>query len=380
MSDSNSVLTRVPPEIWRRILLEVMHVPYLLDTTCTGSLFELWNAIKSPRAHWRRSEWQRKLLRLVCKSWKHFAETKAYRSIDPQDWLQEPHIRAHARKAQLSQYWCQSHMFTVPTLWEVAEIYSDDLVDDFLDSIVRGCHPRLRRLSMQTRLSSFYVAYKSGAFSQLTFLHLNFDWHFGAESRPNTTTVIQTILPRLEVLIWEGIVAPTQIFQLPSLQHFGWRARNGHSPLSTLVSFAPTLRSLSIQNKYPRITLVLPDLNEFPLLEELSVSVDFTFEIQDLNPFPPTYPLHTIYLEWLYSSTIYSVMQILDCNPAKLRRIRSRRLKWGNGGEPDYVDSGEMVVRLADICQERRIRFEDSKGRVRSEMPPEVELRDFTLW
>jgi hypothetical protein len=30
MSDSNSVLARVPPKIWRRIHLKVMHVPYLL--------------------------------------------------------------------------------------------------------------------------------------------------------------------------------------------------------------------------------------------------------------------------------------------------------------------------------------------------------------
>ena len=377
MSDSNSVLTRVPAEVWRRILLEVMHVPYLLDTTCTGSLFELWNAMDSPKAHWNRSEWQRKLLRRVCKSWKHFAETKAYRSIEFQDCVEEPHVLAHARRAQLCQF--LKHMFTEPTLWEVVEIYSDDLVDEFLVSIVQGYHPRLRRFSLRTNLSRVFAACESAAFHQLTFLHLQL-----FSEPPLTTTVIQTTMPQIEVLIWENAVGgptPSDIFRLPTLHHFGWADEHGRFPLSTLLSYASTLRSLSIRNEYWfRDTLVLPDLNEFPHLEELSTNV--SFEIEGPKQVPPTYPLHTIYMNYLRSIAIQGVMQILDCNPVKLRRIQSAELEWGNGGEPEnlrYREDKDKIIQLADLCQERGIRLEDYKGRVRSEMPPAVGLGDIAF-
>ena len=152
MSDSNSVLTRIPAEIWRKILLDVIHIPYLFDTTCIGSLFKLWRAIDAPDAHWNRSEWQRKLLRRVCKSWKHFAETKAYRSIGPRDRFKDPSIPAHARRAILCQY--MVHMFTMPTLWEVVEISTSDVADELLASVVQGYHPRLRHLRLYMNASN----------------------------------------------------------------------------------------------------------------------------------------------------------------------------------------------------------------------------------
>lgn len=173
-----------------------MHIPYLLDATCTGSLFELWNALDSPEPRWRRSEWQRKLLRRVCKSWKHFAETQAYRSIEGEDCLKKPHILAHARRAQLTE--SLKHMFTIPTLWEVVEIDKGYPVDEFLVTIVQGYHPRLRRLNMHANMSIVYAACESAAFHQLTFLHLRFP-----TGSLQTATLIHTTLPRLEVLIWE---------------------------------------------------------------------------------------------------------------------------------------------------------------------------------
>jgi hypothetical protein len=378
MSDSNSVLTRIPAEIWRKILLDVMYIPYLLDTTCIGSLFKLWIAIDDPTAQWNRSEWQRKLLRRVCKSWKHFAETKAYRSIEFQDPLQEPHILAHARRALL----CRSlgHMITIPTFWEVVEISKRGLVDEVLVSIVQGYHPRLRRLSVRTDLFSVFTACESAAFCQLTFLHLQF-----YPPQPQTTTVIQTTLPRLEVLIWESSVVkitPSDIFRLPNLHHFGWSIAHAF-PLSTLLSFASTLRSLSIRNeRLSKSYVVLPDLNEFPHLEELSINVPF--EIKDPKPLPPTYPLHTIYMSYCHSHTVVvpCIMQILYFNPAKLRRIQFPSLKWGHGGEVENawdLEEEVQIVQLANMCHKRGIRIEGSKGTVRSEIPPMVEPSDFKM-
>ena len=380
MSDSNSVLTRIPVEIWMMILLDVMHIPYLLDTTCTGSLFELWNAIDAPNAHCNRSEGQRNLLRRVCKSWKHFAETNTHRSIDSRDRLKEPHILAHARRALL----CGSlgHMFTIPTLWEVVEIANSDVVDEFLVSIVQGYHPRLRHLSIPTNLFSVLAACESATFCQLTFLRLRFFHTAG----PHTTTVIQTTLPRLEVLIWEDFVvgvAPSGIFRLPNLHHFGWS--NEHSfPLSTFLSYASTLRSPSIRNVFwSGDRVVFPDLNEFPHLEELSINVPF--EIKDPKLLPPTYPLHTIYLTYFHPHTMLvpCIMQILDCNPVRLGRIQFPIVKWGHGRELENAwgrEDAAQIVQLANMCHGRGIRIEDSKGQVRSEMLPIVKLSDLAIW
>ena len=374
MSDSNSVFTRIPAEIWRKILLDVIHIPYLFDTTCIGSLFKLWRAIDAPDAHWNRSEWQRKLLRWVCKSWKHFAETKAYRSIGPRDRFKDPSIPAHARRAILSQY--MVHMFTMPTLWEVVEISTSDVADELLASVMQGYHPRLRHLRLYMNASNLSSVCESAGLCQLTFLHI---YCF-----PGTPTTIQITLPRLEVLIWEDsavIHCPSDFFQLPNLRHLGLSSEHGY-PLSTFLSYAHTLRSLSIRNTY-NDKVFLPDLNEFPHLEELSLNVPF--EIEDPKPLPPTYPLHTIYLNYSTSLTslVPHILQILNCNPEELRRIQFPILKWEQEGElEDAWDREEevQIVKLADMFHQRGIRVEDSKGKVRSEMPPVVELSDFPIW
>jgi hypothetical protein len=365
MSVSNSVLTRVPVEIWRMILLEVIHIPYLLDTNCVGSFFVLCNPFDSPPLLWSESERQRKLLRRVCKSWRHFAENQANRYIErPGDWSKEAHIVAHARGVKT--YWCRGDSFTVTmqTLWEVVEISSADQVDSFLPSMVQGYHPRLRRLNMTLRPTSFLAVCESAIFDQLTFLHLDFERDF----KPTPCTVIQTTLPRLEVLIWEGSIAPNSIFRLPALQHFGWNSLREDITTSDLLSYAPTLRSLSIRG--PCKLVILPDLNKFPHLEELSVFV--AFKIQHLGPFPPTYPLHTIYVDQLCFDIRNSLMQILDRDPVKLRRIHSCELEWKTVWHTPRDDVVVVVDveeedSLADACQESGIRLEDAYGVVRSE-------------
>jgi hypothetical protein len=388
MSNANSGLTRVPTEIWRKILLEVMDVPYMLDTICVGSFFEFWRVIHS-NAHWSRSESQRKLLRHVCKSWKHFADTKAYRSISFRDDHQPPHVLAHARQVHLC--YDLRHMLATPTLWEVVDITTtaDLMMDRFLASLRQGYHPRLRRLtvSMGLRQNPFFLSVisESAIFRQLTFLHVIFplDSYWRSMTPPGQAT-----LPCLEVLIWEdciGVATPCSIFRLPGLHHFGWRHPTCF-PLSTLLSYAPTLHSLSIRRgRWSQNPVTLPDLNEFPLLNEFSI--DAAFELKDPNPVPPIHPLHSVYLQDLDSITIHGVMQLINCNPVNLRRIRSA-LQWGKGGElecgtpekyHEHDDNPEEIIRLVNMCQELGIRVEDSKGRVRSDMLPAVELRDFTF-
>ena len=376
MTDPNSVLTRIPAEIWRRILLDVIHIPYLFDTTCIGSLFKLWNAINDPKPHWHQSESQRKLLRRVCKSWKHFAETKAYRFIGFKDYDKDPHILAHARRAKM----CTDlrHMITMPTLWEVVEIANSNLEEEFLASVVQGYHPRLRHLILRTYISNVSATFESAALCQLTFLHIQFS--------PFIPPVIQITLPRLEVLIWEDIMfslAPSDFFQLPNLHHLGWSCKH-FSPLSIFLLYARTLRSLSLRIEYLLgDKFIFPDLNEFPHLEELSINVPF--EIEDPKPLPPTYPLHTIHLSYSRSRTslVPCMTQILNCKPPKLRRIQFPMLKWGQGGELEGArdrEWGVQIGELADMFHERGIRVEDSKGKVRSEAPPAVDLSELAIW
>ena len=362
-----------------RILLDVMHVPYLFDTTCVESLFKLWAADTNDasKARWNRSEWhrQRKLLRQVCKSWKHFAETeaKAYRSVGPKDFFKDPHILAHARRALVCKY--LKHMITMPTVWEVVEIYKPYFVDEFLASVAQGNHPQLRRLCLRITTSNLSALCGFSALCQLTFLHIHF-----CPMPTHATAVVPLTLPRLEVLIWEDSAIscdPSSIFRLPNLHHLGWSSN--HSPSSsTLLSCARTLRSLSIRIENED-KLVLPDLNEFPHLEELSINLPF--EIVNPKPLPPTYPLHTIYLFYTKSLTLLvpCIMQILSCNPVKLRRIQFPVLKRGQGGELENATDYEVavqIVQLEDMFRQRGIRVLVSKGEVRSEMPITVKLSD----
>jgi hypothetical protein len=349
------------------ILLEVVHMPHLLDTNCVALFFILCKPFKSIHLYleWCDSELQVKLLRRVCKSWRHFTETQAYRYIKGGDWSKVAHIVAHARGVKMDSWRRDSFTITMQTHWEVVEIDSADQVDDFLHSMMQGCHPQLRCLNMQIRPSSFFAVCECTVFDQLTFLRLKFD----PDSKPTPCTVIQTTLPRLEVLIWESRMAPNNIFQLPALQHFGWNSRTRDITTSDLLSYAPTLRSLSIRG--PCELVILPDLNKFPHLEELSVLTPF--KIQHLKPFSPIYPLHTIYVDRLCSDTRHSLMQILDRDPVKLRRIHSCELEWTTRWHSpryhvvDLVDVEEEDC-LADTCQESGIRLEDAYGMVRADL------------
>jgi hypothetical protein len=199
---------------------------------------------------------------------------------------------------------------------------------------------------MRIRPTSLF-AVRVRFFFQLTFLHLNF--HLDFKPTP-----------------WESRIAPNNIFQLSTLQHFGWDSESRDITTSDLLLYAPTLRPLSIQGPYELV--ILPDLNKFPHLEEHSA-----FKIQDLKPFPPKYPMHTIYVDQLWSDTRYSLMQIPDRNPVRLRRIHSCQLEWtsvwhsvGDNGM-DVVDVEEEDC-LSDTCEERGIQLEDAYGLVRSDL------------
>jgi hypothetical protein len=75
--------SEVAVEIWHLILLAVIDLPYLLDTHLPGGDVDLWRS--TPRYHdqevYAESERQRKMLRLVCHSWRGFADRHKYRWI-----------------------------------------------------------------------------------------------------------------------------------------------------------------------------------------------------------------------------------------------------------------------------------------------------------
>lgn len=83
-----SHLSTIPVELWWKILEAVIHVPYVLDTTVPteGSFWHHQDVyhIKEP---YYESEKQRQLLRLVCKSWKRFADENQFRWIMYQSYI-----------------------------------------------------------------------------------------------------------------------------------------------------------------------------------------------------------------------------------------------------------------------------------------------------
>jgi hypothetical protein len=77
-----SILSAIPVEIWHEILQAVIHVPFVLDTTVsTEGCFWHDQSLYHDKRPYIESENQRKLLRLVCKSWKAFADENQFRWI-----------------------------------------------------------------------------------------------------------------------------------------------------------------------------------------------------------------------------------------------------------------------------------------------------------
>lgn len=77
-----SFASTIPVEIWHEILQAVIHVPFVLDTTVPteGCFWHQQNVYHEKRPY-KASEGQRKLLRLVCKSWQLFADSYQFRWI-----------------------------------------------------------------------------------------------------------------------------------------------------------------------------------------------------------------------------------------------------------------------------------------------------------
>src|SRR5258708_35928765 len=92
-------------EIWTIILDLVIHIPHLLDTSCTKeSFFEFLGSIVEiyrPLQDWRASEKQRCLLAHVCRSWKKWADIRKDRYIQAQQSGVPHKTISHAERVPL---------------------------------------------------------------------------------------------------------------------------------------------------------------------------------------------------------------------------------------------------------------------------------------
>lgn len=78
----NTALPAIPVEIWHAILLEVIHPPFVLDTTVPveGNYWHRQGWYHDTEAY-HKAESHRKALRGVCRSWKAFADSHRFRWI-----------------------------------------------------------------------------------------------------------------------------------------------------------------------------------------------------------------------------------------------------------------------------------------------------------
>lgn len=73
-------LTTLPPELLYQILSAVIDVPYVLDTILpTETCYWHWHPLSHDISEYNRSESQREILRLVCRSWKSYADMSQFR-------------------------------------------------------------------------------------------------------------------------------------------------------------------------------------------------------------------------------------------------------------------------------------------------------------
>jgi len=220
----------VAVEIWQQILLAVLDLPYVLDTLINAEM-ACWR--KSHYYHdpkvYAESEHQRKTLRLVCRSWRAFADEYQYR------W-----ITYHQSK-------CRDTRGHKDALEAIRLITAEVLRPDSLDKVEFKSRPRriLFHITKKDDMTIFRNAIDYCS-QKLTILHVK-----GQEG--------------FEDQIFESIVK--QSSNLPMLRCLELMApRKAPKPLQTISSAFPALTSFEMKSTlHYKLDegdyLVLPDLH-----------------------------------------------------------------------------------------------------------------------
>jgi hypothetical protein len=293
-------VARTPRDVWYLILDECIRLDVFLATTCTHDSFGTFRELeKANMANWSRAEAQRNVLACVYKSWRVYAQARAFRWVElspaTRQMTTAKLIAPRARRVLLDG--CD-HKYLVESVWGIVDLYLDSPKSTGdLHLLASHAHlfPRLSRLNLfllQPMHSSYQlILLDLQRFSKLTFLTIT-DQLSGPS--PHWSTYGKLFLPRLEVFRWkirESSVSSFSAFDFPVLKHLFLEGVEAGIIQDPAICTLSHLISLDIFTRPGgRIILPLPEWDAFPQLREFSI--DYPFNAHRL---PPTnHPLRHI--------------------------------------------------------------------------------------
>ena len=357
----------LPVEIWTIILELTIHVPRLLDTTCTDVSFARYGRLGSiymtSEEDYRVTECRRLTLRNVCSAWRLWADSRKNRYIVTTDAgipleavlsaVRVP-LLARSPKALQIRHDMRSH-------WRIidARIHfsSESTCFKYL-SLHANKHPLLRRidLSLCPRMKEQSEVIRClAAFKHLTYLSLDLRkgalgrlrWgHLSPQEEHTSTPICTVTLPNVRVLEYlsdhhipilstlqpSNDPSPVFVLNLPQIEHFYFY---GGLPGSRLEFewLAPfTLRCLKSLAVGVGGTLDI-EWSELPNLEELAC---LNCEPRLLGPIPKMHPLQRV---WLYGPWSLEIFDALTAgleagHGTNLREVHLWTMRWDQGGKP----------------------------------------------
>jgi hypothetical protein len=332
---ADSVMKRIPTEMWWMILDMVISSPRSLATTYVADDWATDGNVAF-RFHelddYREAESRRKQVGMVCKSWQSFAVSRRDRYLVLQqegERMSADEITvSKARRINIKE--CKDafiRSIAQDACWEILEA-SEALIRTVGDLLP----PRLRRLILFTSNGQSEIL-DSNRFLSILTLFRRLTWLECHISTPNASIPVKNdnvhipiVLPNVQVLIHHSsdmILFPFDCVELPSLQYLSVysmvrQQTSSISLINIITRYRRTLRSVIFLAQCPADDFKeFPPWSDFPHLEELML--ESTFKLH-FPPLPPTHPLRKIIvrqwsipaiLSWINSINMRQIM-LLD--------------------------------------------------------------------
>ena len=374
---SGPAVNRVPYEIWTDILDRVIHVPFLFDVDCTTESFCAW-ALENARevkghvhsttrgSTYNESERQRRIISLVCRAWREFADSRGDRRAEKQFPVKSS--SPTALRVSLDEN--DLPVIPFPSSWKIIRLYGfiKPLVSPFFDLVdYADRHPNVQRveirlLSDSTGTDEFI--YGLAAFTNLTSLLVEVDSFY--VSSPE-----EIVLPRLRTLQWatkRPSHQPRDFLALPSLVNLSI-AIHDEELEHILEPYSQTLKALVVEKvARSEFKLALPPWEFYPQLEELAVFTSNNFQPSLTLPpaFPANHPFRHFWTNDPSSEALFNLLQDRTSNLQKITVSPAPGVCWISLDEHlrmAMTMCGEEST-LQQLCEQRGLvlEFQDIRG------------------
>lgn len=363
---SGPAVNRVPYEIWLRILDDVIHVPFLFDVDCTVESFCAWTLANAceVKGHtytegsvYNESEDQRRILSLVCRAWKEFADSRKDRRAGKRYPVK--HSSSTALRVSLDKN--DLPVIPFPSSWKIIRLYGfiESLISPFFDLVdYADRHPNIQRVEICVVADSTgtdEILYKLPVFTNLTSLLVEV-----AAFRLSSPEEI--VLPRLRTLQWAARGSshqPRDFLVLSSLVNLSIIVHSNELE-HILEPYSHTLKALVVETvAQPEFRLTFPPWEFYPHLEELAVLTSSNNQPSLTLPpvLPANHPFRHFWSNAHSSEILCNLVQDLSSNLKKITISPVPGVSWAR------ALCGETSMQRP-ICEERGLVLETQDVRV----------------